>query len=192
MALCMCHSIVFGPFCYAETDCTECLNGGTFQGDSCECPMGFNGTYCEVEGVLIYSLLPCEFLIRMHSTFHLVHVLQILHHMSLVTVPATMATVTTPAAHASAILSTLESTATKLSVSIGDEQITGYSCAPVTRMAVISVDLACILQSHHVETTTALMVVSVWKKMETAYASVKTHSMANTVCTTQNVSDFKA
>ena len=57
-------------------------------------------------------------------------------------------------------------------------------------VAVISIDLACILQSHHVETTTVLMVVNVWRKMETVYASVKTHSMANTACTTQNVSDF--
>ena len=126
MALCMCYySCVLGPFCYAETDCTECLNGGTFLGDSCECPMGFSGTYCEVEGVLIYSLSPWEVLIHMHSTFHLVHMLQILNHMSRVPVPATMVTVTTPAAHASAILSTLESTATKLSVSAGDKQVTG-------------------------------------------------------------------
>ena len=67
MAFCMCYySIVLGPFCYAETDCTECLNGGTFLGDSCECPMGFSGTYCEVEGVLIYSLPPYEVLIHMH------------------------------------------------------------------------------------------------------------------------------
>ena len=126
MALCMCYySFVLGPFCYAETDCTECLNGGTFLGDSCECLMGFSGTYCEVEGVLIYSLSPCEVLIHMHSTFHLVHMLQILNHMSRVPVPATMVIVTTPAAHASAILSTLESTATKLSVSAGDKQVTG-------------------------------------------------------------------
>ena len=54
----------------------------------------------------------------------------------------------------------------------------------------ISVDVACILQSHHVKTTTALMVASVWRKMETVYASVKTHSMANTACTTQNVREF--
>lgn len=60
------YSIVLGPFCYAETDCTECLNGGTFLGDSCECPMGFSGTYCEEEGVLIYSLPPYKVLIHMH------------------------------------------------------------------------------------------------------------------------------
>ena len=43
------------PACHVETDCKECLNGGTFMGDACECSEGFSGTYCEVEGVLLYE-----------------------------------------------------------------------------------------------------------------------------------------
>ena len=38
---------------HIETDCEECLNGGIFLGDACDCPEGFSGIYCEVEGVLL-------------------------------------------------------------------------------------------------------------------------------------------
>ena len=41
------------PVYHVETDCEECLNGGIFLGDACQCPEGFSGIYCEVEGVLL-------------------------------------------------------------------------------------------------------------------------------------------
>lgn len=115
IALCKCHcSIVYvGSIYHVETDCTECLNGGTFLGESCDCPMGFSGTYCEVEGVLFKSHLPYETVTHVPS-FNYVHPSQTMNHTSPVTAPATMATVTTPVVDASAIPSTLETTATRL------------------------------------------------------------------------------
>ena len=56
---------IFCPACHLATaeppvdaGCVECLNGGTFLGDGCECPEGFSGAYCEVEGVLLFSMSP--------------------------------------------------------------------------------------------------------------------------------------
>lgn len=83
-------------------------------GDSCDCPEGFSGTYCEMEGVLFVFLLAGELVSHILSLRCTVSIHpQPMNHMSHVTVPATTATVTTPVVHVSAILFTLESTATK-------------------------------------------------------------------------------
>ena len=54
---------------YSETGCTECLNGGTFTGGSCDCPDGFSGTYCEVEGALFVVILDSDLFSKLLS-FH--------------------------------------------------------------------------------------------------------------------------